>query len=160
MVCAARELVQPADCKAERQPVGIFHLSADIAVAAELVYKPCITYVSTRQLCLNIMCPLLTTHSSHYCVGFRCCSVNIPFKTFAVGSFIGLQPLNFISVSAGRTLGKMRSLSDLYSARTLLTMCACACVALLPAALKQIARRQPQLIGLGLRSPNTASAVL
>ena len=75
------------------------------------------------------------------------CRVSIPFKTFALGSFIGLQPLNFISVSAGRTLGRMQFMSDLYSMRTLLIMMICALLALLPTALKQLARRHPRLGG-------------
>lgn len=80
--------------------------------------------------------------------------VSIHFSTFAIGSFIGLQPLNFISVSAGRTLGRMHSLGDLYSARTLLTMMGCALLALLPAALKQLAKMQR-----GLRAPRSASTI-
>ncbi len=74
--------------------------------------------------------------------------VNIPFRTFAVGSLVGLQPMNFISVQAGRTLGRMRSFSDLYGPRTLLTMMLCALVALLPA----LIRKQPQWIGLRRRT--------
>ena len=81
--------------------------------------------------------------------------VNIPFRTFAVGSLVGLQPLNFISVQAGRTLGRMRSLSDLYGPRTLLTMMLCALVALLPA----LIRKRPQWIGLKRTVP-ASSAVL
>ena len=81
------------------------------------------------------------------------CSVNVPFRTFAVGSFVGLQPLNFISVQAGRTLGRLRSFSDLYGPRTLLTMALCGTVALLPALL----RNNPQWIGLRRRAPVSAA---
>ena len=82
------------------------------------------------------------------------CSVNIPFRTFVIGSFVGLQPLNFISVQAGRTLGRLRSFSDLYGPRTLLTMTLCAMVALLPALL----RKNPRWIGLRGRSPSSSAA--
>ena len=85
--------------------------------------------------------------------------VNIPFSTFALGSFVGLQPLNVISVSAGRTLGRMKSMSDLYSGRTLLTMMACALLALLPAALKQ-AWRHPRLRGAVRRAPPGSSSAV
>ncbi len=83
------------------------------------------------------------------------CSVNVPFRTFAVGSFVGLQPLNFISVQAGRTLGRLRSFSDLHGPQTLLTMTLCALVALLPALL----RKNRQWISLRRRAA-VSSAVL
>ena len=72
-----------------------------------------------------------------------------------MGSLVGLQPLNFITVQAGRTLGHMKSFSDLYGPRTLLTMMLCAMVALLPA----LIRKKPQWIGLR-RRPLVSSAVL
>ena len=69
-------------------------------------------------------------------------------QVFALGSFIGLQPLNFISVSAGRTLGRLNSYSDLYGPKTLLTMLICAGVALLPVALKRWLARRPNSNGI------------
>jgi uncharacterized membrane protein YdjX (TVP38/TMEM64 family) len=71
-------------------------------------------------------------------INFAAPIVNIPFKTFALGTLIGLQPMNFISVSAGRTLGRLQTYSDLYGLRTLLTMAACAAMALLPVLLKRL----------------------
>ena len=83
--------------------------------------------------------------------------VNIPFNTFALGSLIGLQPLNFLSVSAGRTLSQIDAMSDLYSMRTLITMMTCAFLALLPAALKQLAARHPRLRGMRSQNPPSSS---
>lgn len=71
-------------------------------------------------------------------INFASPIVNIPFRTFAIGTLIGLQPLNFITVSAGRTLGRLQSYSDLYGPRTILTMAGCAAVALLPVLLKRL----------------------
>jgi uncharacterized membrane protein YdjX (TVP38/TMEM64 family) len=71
-------------------------------------------------------------------INFASPIVNIPFRTFALGTFIGLQPMNFISVSAGRTLGRLQTYSDLYGPRTLLTMAACAAMALLPVLFKRL----------------------
>jgi membrane protein DedA with SNARE-associated domain len=57
--------------------------------------------------------------------------VNVPFKTFTWGALIGLQQSTFVLVSAGRTLGRLQTYSDLYGPRTLLAMAACATMALL-----------------------------
>lgn len=71
--------------------------------------------------------------------------VQIPFRTFVVGTLVGLQPLNFITVSAGRTLGRLQNYSDLYGPRTMLTLGACAIVALLPVVAKRLYSRRSQI---------------
>lgn len=68
-------------------------------------------------------------------------AVNIDRRTFALGTFIGAQPLNIISVSAGRTLSKLTSYRDLYGPRTLLLLTMCACAALTPVFLKRLLSR-------------------
>lgn len=86
----------------------------------------------------HIACAQVTPLLPSWFINFASPIVNIPFRTFAVGTFVGLQPLNFITVSAGRTLGRLQSYSDLYGPRTILTMAGCAAVALLPVLLKRL----------------------
>lgn len=64
-------------------------------------------------------------------------AVNIDRRTFVLGTFIGAQPLNVISVSAGRTLSKLTSYRDLYGPRTMALLALCASGALLPVFLKR-----------------------
>lgn len=64
-------------------------------------------------------------------------AVNIDRRTFALGTFLGAQPLNIISVSAGRTLSKLTSYRDLYGSRTMALLALCAGGALLPVLLKR-----------------------
>ncbi len=80
------------------------------------------------------MTPLLPS----WLINFASPIANVPFRTFAIGTFIGLQPLNIITVSAGRTLGRLQSYSDLYGPRTIMTMGLCAAAALLPVLLKRM----------------------
>jgi len=74
-------------------------------------------------------------------INFSSPIVNIDRRTFALGTFIGAQPLNIISVSAGRTLSKLTSYRDLYGPRTLLLLTMCACAALTPVFLKRLLSR-------------------
>lgn len=70
-------------------------------------------------------------------INFASPIVNIDRRTFVLGTLIGAQPLNIISVSAGRTLSKLTSYRDLYSLRTLALLALCASSALLPVVLKR-----------------------
>lgn len=70
-------------------------------------------------------------------INFASPIVSIDRRTFALGTFIGAQPLNIISVSAGRTLSKLTSYSDLYGPRTFCLLALCAGGALLPVVLKR-----------------------
>ncbi|GAB4818338.1 hypothetical protein N2152v2_005384 [Parachlorella kessleri] len=62
--------------------------------------------------------------------------VGVPFPTFFIASLVGHQPLNFITVQAGRTLAEIRSMRDLYSPRNVVFMLLIGGVALLPVAFK------------------------
>lgn len=76
-------------------------------------------------------------------INFASPIVNIDRRTFAMGTFIGAQPLNIISVSAGRTLSKLTSYRDLYGPRTMALLALCASGALLPVLLKRFMTRRP-----------------
>lgn len=58
--------------------------------------------------------------------------VDFPFKEYITGTAVGLQPLNFILVQAGQTLGQLNSYQDLYSLWNVSKLGVCAVLAVSP----------------------------
>lgn len=58
--------------------------------------------------------------------------VGFPFREYILGTAVGLQPLNFILVQAGQTLGQLHSYRDLYSAWNISKLGICAVLAVSP----------------------------
>ena len=56
----------------------------------------------------------------------------MPLPHFALGTFLGCLPNNFVAVSAGCRLGELRSLADLYDSKLLAVALGIAVVALAP----------------------------
>ncbi|KAK9820346.1 hypothetical protein WJX72_009266 [[Myrmecia] bisecta] len=58
--------------------------------------------------------------------------VGLPLQYFALGTFLGCLPNNFIAVTAGGRLGELKSLSDLYDAKMAVLGLAVGTIALVP----------------------------
>ncbi|KAL0021492.1 hypothetical protein WJX77_000125 [Trebouxia sp. C0004] len=58
--------------------------------------------------------------------------VGFPFREYIMGTAVGLQPLNFILVQAGQTLGQLHSYRDLYSFWNISKLGICAILAVSP----------------------------
>ncbi len=58
--------------------------------------------------------------------------VGFPFREYIMGTAVGLQPLNFILVQAGQTLGQLHSYRDLYSFWNVSKLGVCAILAVSP----------------------------
>lgn len=70
--------------------------------------------------------------------------VGVPFSTFLIATGLGHQPMNLVTIHAGRTLAEVRSMRDLYSPRNVVLMLAIGTVALLPVAIKWLQQRKQQ----------------
>jgi hypothetical protein len=56
---------------------------------------------------------------------------------------VGLLPCNFVTVRAGETLTRMRTLNDMYSWETTGLLLALVCLALIPVAWRRYQEKQP-----------------
>lgn len=63
--------------------------------------------------------------------------VDIPFHIFFAATLIGLIPASYITVKAGRALGDLRSLRELYDSKTLVILFLIGTVAVAPTILKR-----------------------
>lgn len=63
--------------------------------------------------------------------------VDIPFHIFFAATLVGLIPGSYITVKAGRALGDLKSVRDLYDFRTLIVLFLIGSVAVVPAILKR-----------------------
>lgn len=77
--------------------------------------------------------------------------VGFPFREYITGTAVGLQPLNFILVQAGQTLGQLNSYRDLYSLRNISKLGVCALLAVSPVLYQRLCasttRRRPSFKG-------------
>ena len=67
-----------------------------------------------------------------------------PFREYLLGTAVGLQPLNFILVQAGQTLGQLHSYRDLYSIWNISKLGACAVLAVSPVLYQRLCSRTPR----------------
>uniref|UniRef100_A0ACD5W9B3 Uncharacterized protein n=2 Tax=Avena sativa TaxID=4498 RepID=A0ACD5W9B3_AVESA len=63
--------------------------------------------------------------------------VDIPFHIFFAATLVGLIPASYITVKAGRALGDLRSVRDLYDFKTLVVLFLIGSVAVVPTILKR-----------------------
>ncbi|XP_006650464.2 uncharacterized membrane protein At4g09580 [Oryza brachyantha] len=63
--------------------------------------------------------------------------VDIPFHIFFAATLIGLIPASYITVKAGRALGDLRSVRELYDSKTLVILFLIGTVAVVPTILKR-----------------------
>lgn len=63
--------------------------------------------------------------------------VDIPFHIFFAATLIGLIPASYITVKAGRALGDLRSVRELYDFKTLVVLFLIGSVAVVPTILKR-----------------------
>lgn len=70
--------------------------------------------------------------------------VGFPFKEYITGTAIGLQPLNFILVQAGQTLGQLHSYRDLYSIWNVSKLGFCAVLAVSPVLYQRLCTSTPR----------------
>lgn len=69
--------------------------------------------------------------------------VGFPFREYIIGTTVGLQPLNFILVQAGQTLGQLHSYRDLYSIWNISKLGLCAVLAVSPVLYQRLCTRAP-----------------
>lgn len=77
--------------------------------------------------------------------------VGFPFREYIAGTAVGLQPLNFILVQAGQTLGQLNSYRDLYSLKNISKLGVCAVLAVSPVLYQRLCasttKRRPSFKG-------------
>jgi uncharacterized membrane protein YdjX (TVP38/TMEM64 family) len=64
--------------------------------------------------------------------------INVPYIHFAVATFIGIMPNNYIMTTIGKSLQTMTNSSRIMTPEAILSLCAVAFVAILPILLKQL----------------------
>ncbi|CAL5220013.1 g1958 [Coccomyxa viridis] len=58
--------------------------------------------------------------------------VDVPLRPFALATFLGCLPNNFLAVNAGSKLGELKSFADLYDYKIVLAGCVVGAIALAP----------------------------
>ncbi|XP_043512325.1 transmembrane protein 41 homolog [Frieseomelitta varia] len=63
--------------------------------------------------------------------------IGVPLAPFALGTFFGVAPPSFIAIQAGKTLQNLTSSTDAWSWNSIIVLCICAILPLVPIIFKQ-----------------------